>query len=219
MPAFNEEKRIGKVLQNLFKILSSNNSLKYNVIVVDDGSYDATSFVAKKTKAIVLTHPINRGVGAATLTGIEMAKKIGSDFVITIDSDNQHETKEIFSVLKPALKGQADVVVGSRFLGDTKEMPLFKKIGNGLLNLMVLTLYGVKCTDTQSGFRAFNKKAINSIKLTIDRYGFISELFPEVKLNKLQLKEVPIKTIYVDKQGTTFIDGLKIALDLLTRVG
>ncbi len=218
IPGYNEGERIGKVLKKLFSVLEKNSlELKTFIIMVDDGSTDNTFKIAKKAGAIVLHHPINRGVGAATVTGFEKAKMLDSDFVITMDADDQHEAKDIFAVVNPVICGEADCTIGSRFLGNTKTMPLFKKIGNILLNIFVLVFYGWRGTDTMCGFRAFNRKALDTMNFRIDRYGYIAEVYREAKIHNLVLKEVPIETRYDGKRGTTFLDGVKIALENVTR--
>ena len=218
VPAYNESKRIGTVLQKLKETTAKIKNLNFEIIVVDDGSSDNTCELAKNTNVTIIRHPINRGAGAALVTGFERAIQNKSDFVITIDADEQHDPNEIEQILKPVLKGDADISIGSRFAKDNHEMPLFKKMGNGILNIITQTIYGYSCTDTQCGYRAFNRKAIEKMHLTIDRYGIMSEMLGEIKRNNLKLEEIPISTLYFDKsKGTTFFDGIKIAFDLILR--
>lgn len=217
IPAYNEENRIGKVLDGVIK--AAKNAIgDFEIIVVDDGSTDNTSKIAEKYGVTALRHPVNRGVGAALVTGFKKAIMNGSDFVITIDADEQHAPEEIGKIAAPVINGEADVVIGSRFYKKNESMPLLKKFGNSMLNLITHLLYGYSCTDTQCGYRAFNKKAIEKMNLTIDRYGIMSEMLGEIKRNKLRLKEVPVSTRYLDKsKGTNVFDGFKIAFDLIIR--
>lgn len=216
IPAYNEAKRIVNVLQGLKETTAKIKNINFEIIVVDDGSSDNTFEIAKNSGVTVIRHPINRGTGATLVTGFEKAIQNKSDFVITIDADGQHDPGEIEQILKPVLKGEADMSIGSRFAGDNHKMPLFKKIGNAILNMITLTIYGYNCTDTQCGYRAFNRKTLEKMNLKIDRYGIMSEMLGEIKRNNLSLKEVPISTLYLDKgKGTGFFDGIKIAFDLI----
>lgn len=218
IPAYNEEKRIGGVLKGLRNSTKRSNIGKYEVIVVDDGSEDNTYKVAKNEGATVIRHPVNRGVGAALVTGFQKAIQNNSDVIVTIDADQQHSPDEIEKIMKPVLRGEADVVIGSRFAKRNKKMPLLKKVGNSILNIITYVLYGYACTDTQCGYRAFNRKAVKKMHLTIDRYGIMSEMLGEIKKNNLLLKEVAVSTVYLDRnKGTNIFDGFKIAFDLILR--
>ena len=211
IPAFNEEKYIGRVIEDVKKYTS-------NIIVVDDGSVDGTYEKASKHEVCVFRHILNRGVGVATFTGIHAAEQRDAEIVITIDGDGQHSASDIPTIVEPILKGEADVVIGSRFLGDYKGMPLSKMIGNRFLNQLTRLIFRMKSTDTQSGFRAFNRKAVSLIDSRIDGYGFCMEIFHEIKRHNLTFKEVPIRTNYLDRnKGTTAFDGIKIFLNLLTK--
>ncbi|MBI4052915.1 MAG: glycosyltransferase family 2 protein [Candidatus Diapherotrites archaeon] len=218
VPAFNEEKRIGKVLERVFSVAKKNPDARFNVIVVDDGSSDRTFEAASKAGTIALRHPVNRGVGAATITGIEKAKSLGSGVFVTLDADEQHFPEELMRLAAPVLEGKADIAIGSRFLKKDFRMPVVKKLGNAGLNLLVLLLYGIRCSDTQSGYRAFNRRAIDSMKLTIDRYGLLAEVFGEIQRHKLRFVEVPVSSKYLDHgKGTGITDGIRIALDLVSK--
>jgi len=188
--AYNEEKRIKKVIKELKK-------KKYNnIIVVDDGSSDKTFNIAKKEQVHTLKHIINRGQGAALKTGIDYALMQKADIIVTFDADGQFLVKEIKDVLKPIIKKQADISLGSRFLGNTVNIPFLKKIVLKLGIFVVFFLYGVKITDSQSGFRAMSKKAASKINITANRMEHAGEFFQEISRNKLKYKEVPITVIY-----------------------
>lgn len=215
LPAYNEEPRIGGVIKGIIKE-------KYidQIIVVDDCSDDNTYGLVKKMsrnrKIRVYRHIINRGAGAATYTGIQAAIKAGAGIIVTIDSDGQHRPEDIKRLVAPIERNEADVVIGSRFLDPEREMPLKKSFGNRFLNMMTMLLFGMKSTDTQSGFKAFSRDAAERINVTINDYGFCSEIIGEISRNKLRMKEIPIKSIYLNnKQGTRVRDGIKIAIDLV----
>ena len=141
IPAFNEEKSIGKVIKSIPKKIEGISNK--TVFVIDDGSSDNTGGVAKKSGATVLTHILNQGVGAATITGLEAAKIINSDIILTLDADGQHDSKEINNIVKLILSKKYDVVIGSRLL-NRKKMPLVKNIGNFIMNwfTFALMIYG-----------------------------------------------------------------------------
>ena len=191
LPAYCEEKVIKKVIESIKKEGYN------NIIVVDDGSSDNTYQEAKSTGIITLSHPINRGKGAATQTGIDAAKLLNADIIVTMDSDGQHNPKDIKNLIKPILNNKADVVIGSRML-TPKDMPQSRLIMNKIANLITYIFFGVMVSDSQSGFRAYNKKAYTSVYTYQDRYEFESEMLGQIKNAKLRIKEVPIKVIYTD---------------------
>lgn len=191
LPAYCEGRVIKKVIEDIQR-----EGFK-NIIVIDDGSTDNTYEVAKSTGVIVLKHPINRGKGAATQTGIDGAKLLDADIIVTMDSDGQHNPKDIKKLLKPILDNEADVVIGSRMINN-KDMPKSRIIMNKIANLITYLFFGIMVTDSQSGFRAYNKKAYTSVYTYMDRYEFESEMLGQIKNAKLRIKEVPIKVIYTE---------------------
>ena len=191
LPAYNEEKVIKEVITDIQKQGYS------NIIVVNDGSSDNTYQEAKSTGIITLSHPINRGKGAATQTGIDAAKLLNADIIVTMDSDGQHNPKDIKKLIQPILNDKADVVIGSRML-NTKGMPKSRIIMNKIANIVTYIFFGILVSDSQSGFRAYNRKAYTSVYTYMDRYEFESEMLGQIKNAKLRIKEVPIKVIYTD---------------------
>ena len=197
LPAFNEAQVIAKVLQKI-KIAVKKLPIKTEILVVNDGSADNTLKIVEKSKVKVITHIINRGLGASLGTGMEYAKRKTADFAITMDSDGQHNPGDIIKVLTPLMKNQADVVIGSRLLGNKQDMPFLRRLNNKAFNLLTLGLFGITTTDSLSGFRGFSKKAIQKIKLKTERMEVSNEFFTEIKRNQLKFTEVPIKVIYTD---------------------
>ena len=207
IPAYNEKETIVKVLKEVKKFIS-------NIIVVDDGSGDNTSKLAKHEGVIVLRHIINRGQGAALRTGTEFALLYGAEVVIHFDADGQFMAKEILNVLQPIKTGEADVVFGSRFLGKKSNMPLFKKAVIMPLGRIVNKLFlGINLTDPQSGFRALSRKAATEIKIEQSGMAHCSEILRKVIVLKYKIKEVPITVIYYDF-GQKFSGGVKILKEL-----
>ncbi len=213
VPAYNEEKTIAKVLLELF-------DMGFEIVVVDDGSKDNTysivsNIIKQKKKGTLCKHLLNRGLGGALKTGIEAALIEDPDVIVTFDADGQHDPHDILKVSKPILDDEADVVVGKRNFGD---MPSSKKFGNTVMNLITLVFYGINVADSQSGLRAFNRKAAEEIVINARDYGVSSEIIGETKKQNLRLMEVPIKTIYTDysmTKGTNTREGLKILLKLI----
>lgn len=195
IPAFNEEKSIGKVINSLsIKIKEIS---KIDLLVVDDGSKDDTTRIALKTHARLLRHIINRGLGSALATGFKYALLKDYDFVITFDADGQHRAKDITRILEPLISGRADVVIGSR-LKNPGRMPMARKLVNIFSNLLTFFLFNIWTTDSQSGLRGFNKAALKKIKIRSQRMEVSSEIFKEISRLNLRLTEVPIETIYTN---------------------
>jgi len=210
IPAYNEEKNIGQVLRGVKKYADS-------IIVIDDGSGDKTAEKAMENGAKVYSHIINRGLGGALSTGIKAALLENSDIIVTLDADGQHDPDDIPKLIKPIISGDADFVVGSRFL-EKQSMPLFRKLGNYFYNLVTWILFGIRSSDTQSGMRAFNKKAAEGLEIITRGMEVSSEIIKEIKIRRLRLKEVPIKAIYTPyslSKGQGFMVGLKTLIKLL----
>lgn len=189
LPAYCEGTVIKSVIESIKKYGYE------NIIVVDDGSSDNTYKESLSTKAITLRHTINRGKGAATQTGLDAAKLLDADIVVTMDSDGQHNPKDIEKLITPILQEKADVVLGSRMLGE-KGMPKTRVFMNNIANIVTYIFFGILVSDSQSGFRAYSKKAINSVYTSMDTYEFESEMLGQIKSAKLKVIEVPIKVIY-----------------------
>ena len=189
IPAFNEEKNIGEIIANLKK--------KYDyVLVCDDGSSDTTSKIASDMGAHVVKHSKNQGYGSAIKTIFNEAKKINCDILVTFDADGQHQISEIDDILKPIIQNTADIVIGSRFLGETKHLPKYRKFGiktiTGLTNVMT----GSNISDSQSGFRAYSQKVIQEISPTESGMGISTEILIKATKKKMRITEIPITISY-----------------------
>lgn len=191
IPAYNEEKVIQDVIREI-------QAVGYRqIIVVDDGSCDHTCQRAKEMPGVVtLKHLINRGKGASVKTGVEAAKLLGADTVVTMDGDGQHNPKDIVPMLDKIQEGY-DVVLGSRLI-DCQNMPKYKIVHNRIGNLLVWMLYGLFVTDSQSGFRAYSHKALHTIDTRTDRYEYDSEVVREIHRHKLKFIEIPIEVRYTE---------------------
>ena len=188
IPAYNEEKTIAKVV-----LLAKKHVDK--VIVVDDGSEDMTGDIAKELGAEVIKHPENMGYGAALRTIFHKARQENADILITLDADGQHDPREIPKLVKPLIEGEADIVIGSRFLGKT-DAKMYRLLGVKTITIATNLLMRVKITDAQSGYRAYNRKAIQVIRPTEDGMGASVEILLQAVEHKLRIKEVPITIRY-----------------------
>lgn len=210
IPAFNEEKVIGSVIETLPKNLPGINTIE--TVVVNDGSSDKTAQIAKEKGATVISHPINRGLGGALGTGFEYARRNNHDLLITFDADGQHNAENIKAVVKPLAEKKADVVIGSRLV-NPKGMPWYRIVGNFGLNLFTFLFYWVWTTDSQSGFRGFSRKAFQEIRIASDRMEVSSEFFHEIGRLQLRMIEVPITAIYTEyslAKGQRNLNAFKI---------
>lgn len=192
IPVYNENDVIGGVLDEVemagFK----------NIIIIDDGSDNEIILNNRKTNIILLRHAINRGKGAAVKTGIEMAKKMSAEIVVTTDGDGQHDPDDIKKMIE-FLKDGFDVILGSRFIEKkSKNIPFIRIIFNYIGNFLTWLIYGLWVSDSQSGLRVYSKRAINLIDTRTDRYEYDSEIIREVARNKLKYKEVAISVRYTD---------------------
>jgi glycosyltransferase involved in cell wall biosynthesis len=189
IPAFNEENNIGPIVVKLKK--------KYDhVVVCDDGSSDMTQTIASSLGAIVVRHEKNLGYGAAIKTIFNESKKIDADVLVTFDADGQHQISEIDTVLKPLSDNKTDIVIGSRFLGTTKNLPKYRKFGIKTITGLTNTMTGSNLSDAQSGFRAYSKKALNEISLTDSGMGISTEILIKCAKKNMKITEVPITISY-----------------------
>ena len=194
LPAYNEEVSIGSVVLNTKKYVGS-------IIVVDDGSTDNTVEIAELAGAQVICHSSNKGKGAALKTGFEAAKS--SEIIITMDSDAQHDPKEIPKLIAPIINGEADIVNGSRYInGNKKDTPSYRRVGQTVLDRATNLGSGLDITDSQSGFRAFARHAIPAFRFSSVDFGIESEMLTDAANAGLRIKEVEINVRY-DVDGST----------------
>ena len=180
IPCYNEEMTIGSVVLKTKPYVNT-------VLVVDDGSNDSTAEIAKEAGAIVLSHPKNVGKSAAIKTGFKYAMENGFDYIITIDGDGQHNPDEIPMMLSEMQNNGHDIVIGTRF-GPSTEMPAWRKLGKRVLDYATSVGTGGHLTDSQSGFRGFNKKAVECLASKLNGDGFSIESEQLIKAHDLGLQ-------------------------------
>ena len=189
IPAFNEEKNIGKVIVTLKKITD-------DIIVCDDGSNDLTKEIAEGLGAKVISHTKNMGYGEAIKSIFNEAKKKEADILVTFDADGQHRPEDIKSVTKPIIDQEAEVVIGSRFLKNETNMPKYRKIGVKVLTKVTNMSIKENLTDSQSGLRAYQKKVLQNISLTDSGMGISTEILIKSHQKEFRIVEVPIQILY-----------------------
>jgi glycosyltransferase involved in cell wall biosynthesis len=208
IPAYNEERFIGSV------VLKSREYADF-VVVVDDGSSDNTARIAEMAGAVVVKHEKNSGKATAMNTAFAKALELNPSAVIAMDGDWQHEPDEILKVAAPVLAGEADLVVGSRYLENTSDVPLKRIIGHRGLTTTINALSGVNVTDSQSGFRAFSADAARVMNFSSAGFTIESEMQFIAKEHNLSVAEVPITIRYMDapkrsvvSQGMQVLNGV-----------
>jgi glycosyltransferase involved in cell wall biosynthesis len=189
IPAFNEEKTIAKIVIRASAYVD-------RVVVVDDGSSDDTSLIAEKLGAKVIKHVENLGYGAAIRSCFNAGKDEGADILVILDADGQHNPDLIPELIKPIANSDADVVIGSRFLGSESDIPPYRRAGLRLLNQATNTISSRRIGDTQSGFRAYSRKAILRLRLYEDGMGASSEASIKSGSAGLKIVEVPASFKY-----------------------
>jgi glycosyltransferase involved in cell wall biosynthesis len=196
IPAFNEEKNIAKIIVKLKKIYDE-------IIVCNDGSTDLTGEIAENLGVIVINHKQNLGYGAGINSIIKKSKDIDTDILVTFDADGQHKVEDVKKVIEPIKNGDADLVIGSRFLSKTKEkIPEYRKIGINIITKVTNAGLKKKITDSQSGFRAYSKDLISKLDISDMGMGISTEIL--IKTNSLgfRIAEIPITILYEGKTST-----------------
>lgn len=196
LPAFNEEKNIASVLLQLKKISTE-------IIVCNDGSSDMTAEIAKELGALVINHPKNLGYGASIRSIFQKANELDADILVTFDADGQHNVKDIAKVIEPVMKDESDLVIGSRFLdSDQSKIPAYRKIGIKALTGLANTSLENKITDSQSGFRAYNKRVLAEIIPSDYGMGVSNEILIKASKKGFRISEVPIVISYEGDTST-----------------
>jgi len=208
IPAYNEERLIGSVVLKL-------KEYSHNIIVVDDGSSDDTSRIAASAGAVVYRQSPNQGKGIALNLGFMKAREMDPDVVVAIDADGQHYPNELPIVIGPVLDGEADIVIGSRYLDERSDVPKTRVLGHRVLNKITHIISGTLVSDSQSGYRAFSPRAIQDIKFSASDFSVEAEMQFIAKEHNWVVKEVPITISYTEppkrsvwRQGLIVLNGI-----------
>ena len=213
IPAYNEERFIGSVVLKAKKYVDT-------VMVIDDGSNDLTAEIAHAAGAMVVRHETNRGKGAALNSGFEKARELRAQAVVVLDGDGQHRPEDIPRMIQPVLEEQADMVVGSRYLGIANPAPFYRKVGQRIMTFLTNYSSGVKSTDSWSGYRAFSHKAIEAIKFREGGWGADPEFQFQAREHKLRVSEIPISAVYEEKaKRNPLAHGLKTVNAVIRLIG
>ncbi|MEO5800456.1 MAG: glycosyltransferase family 2 protein [Gemmatimonadales bacterium] len=214
VPAFREVTIVAQVVTSL-------RQLGWQVLVVDDGSPDSTAASAAAAGATVLRHPVNLGQGAALRTGFAWAlAQPTCKYVVTFDADGQHDTGAVATLIAPIAAGEADVVLGSRFLDPVTraEVPPLRRLLLRAATWVSRTTTGLALTDSHNGLRAFSADALRRLRLEQDRMAHASEIQAEIARCGLRCVERPVHVRYTEysiAKGQRFVDAISILWDLL----
>ena len=211
LPAFNEEKNIASIITQLKK--------KYKLIIVcDDGSSDLTAAISEEMGAVVVKHKKNLGYGGAIRSLFLKAKELDCDILVTFDSDGQHKISDIENVIKPIQNKEANIVIGSRFLGNVEgTLPTYRKLGIKAITNLVNSNTGNKITDSQSGFRGYDKTTLEKIIPSDSGMGVSTEILIKANKHNFKVIEIPITILYQEEISSqqTLSHGTSVILSTM----
>jgi glycosyltransferase involved in cell wall biosynthesis len=189
IPAHNEDRFIGSLVLKL-------RARDRRILVIDDGSTDATADLAEAAGATVVRHEHNQGKMAAVQTAFEQARRMGADALVVLDGDSQHDPSDVDGLVEPILNGDADMVVGSRFAGVRSEIPRWRVAGQHALTMATNVGSGLRLSDTESGFRAFSRRALEEMRFSGSGFAIEPATQFQAKARGWKVVEVPIHVHY-----------------------
>lgn len=212
IPMYNESTVVGSVIGDLLPVFP-------HVVCVDDGSTDGSQEVARAAGAVVVQHPINLGQGAALQTGIEFAlQDQDMDTIVTFDADGQHRVPDAFDMVQRIRSGEAEVVLGSRFLDDRTKMTALKRLVLKTAALQIRMATGLQLSDAHNGLRVLDRNTASSIHLTQNRMAHASELVYQLARLEVRYTEHPVEIIYTEyskAKGQSLLNSVNILAELL----
>lgn len=211
--AYDEAQVIAKVVADLHRA-------GHRIVVVDDGSTDATADVAMRAGALVVRHPINLGQGAALQTGIAFALAAGAAFIVTFDADGQHRAEDVARLLEALGAHRADFALGSRFLGAARQVPPLRRMLLRAATWFTRATTGLDISDAHNGLRAMTRKGAGRIRLRQNRMAHASEILHQIADSGLPYVEVPVTieySRYSMAKGQSSSAFVVILLDLIAR--
>jgi glycosyltransferase involved in cell wall biosynthesis len=189
LPAYNEEATLGEVIREIPRKIGDSST---RIVVVDDGSTDHTAQAARAAGAdLVLRHRVRLGLAKTFADGLIAGLKTGADVIVNMDADGQYEAEQISDLVQPIMRGDADIVLGSRFKGFIEQMSSGKRIGNILMTRMTSLLAGVRFSDAQTGFRAISRDAAMRLNVLGD-YTYVQETLIQAAHKGLRITEIPV---------------------------
>lgn len=214
IPVYNEDQVLLAVVEDVLSTFS-------RVVCIDDGSTDKSSDVVRSTNAVLVSHPMNLGQGAALQTGIEAALKMPQvKYIVTFDSDGQHSVSDALAMVERLRQADIEVVFGSRFLDERTSVGILKKAVLKLAVLYTNALSGVKLTDAHNGLRAFTRNVAESIELTHNGMAHATEIVNQIGSGKFAYTEMPVHIEYTDyskAKGQSLWNSINILFDLIFR--
>jgi polyprenyl-phospho-N-acetylgalactosaminyl synthase len=211
--AYNEAGVIARVIADV-------RGCGFSIILIDDGSVDATAEVAERAGALVVRHPVNLGQGAALQTGIEFALYEGADVVVTFDADGQHRAADIAQLVEALVQHGVDYALGSRFLGGAVNLPPARRLLLKAATCFTRITSGLLLTDTHNGLRAMTRRGASALWLRQNRMAHASEILNQIAASGLKYIEVPVTieySAYSLAKGQKLGDALSILVDLSAR--
>jgi len=218
IPAYNEAKVLGDVIKNV-KSAFKNIKFDITILVINDGSKDDTSSIARKSGVMVVDHILNSGAGSATATGLSYAEQNGFDIAATMDADGQHAASDVLKGIEIISKNNVDLLIGSRLI-DSKGMSRVKILGNKGLSFITYLLFGIRSTDSQSGLRIYSRRALEELRWKTSGYEFCSEMLWRAKQLGMIIDEYSIQAIYTEyskTKGQNNWNAINIIKSLLKR--
>ena len=204
MPAYNEAKNIKRVITNIRSVVPD-----IDIVVINDGSKDATARLAQEAGAQVISHPYNMGYGAACQTGYKYACRHNYEYAIQMDADGQHEPKSVYDLLEAIQDPEVDIVLGSRWLGLTEyNGPLIRKFGKHIFAFIATSLTGLKITDPTTGFQALGRKVMLFYTTEVYPVDYPdADMIILLKRAGFKIKEIPV-IMYRDESGQSMHSGV-----------
>ena len=208
--AYNEEQVIATTIESVIEVVQ-------NVVVVDDCSIDETSQKALEAGAHVLRHPINLGQGAALQTGMQYALSKGCEYVVTFDADGQHNAQEILQMLEALQQSDAEIALGSRFLGSTLNLSWQRRWVLRAAIIFTRLTGGIKLTDVHNGFRIMTRRFCERFQFKQNRMAHASEILNYIATHKIKYFEFPVTITYTDysiQKGQRSSNAMRVVMEL-----
>lgn len=216
IPVYNEAAVIADVVRDALCTFP-------NIVCVDDGSKDNSAGQIRRSGAHLVSHPVNLGQGGAIQTGVEYARsQPGAHYFVTFDADGQHQVDDVVRMIDRLRAEPVDIVVGTRFHGDTSHIPLAKRIALRTVVALSPRLRRLKLTDAHNGLRVFNRTVAEQMDIHLSGMGHASEIVEMIDTHKWRVAEEPVTIVYTEysmAKGQSLINGVNILFDTALKTG